>query len=155
MRLLKNGGEIPLSSKESFLMRYFLSNRNKVLTKEQIYSSIWGNSVVDDNTIMVHIHRLRAKIEDDPNQPNYLKTVRGVGHGVGQIFFNSSRIITKHGIKKNGSLLYTFVPMHEVVERHYEQQFAKAELSAARQNAKIRAEKLGAAFTLADGELSA
>lgn len=80
MKLLKNGEEILLSSKESFLMKYFLMNRNKVLTKEQIYSSIWGNSIVDDNTIMVHIRRLRVKIEDDPNQPVYLKTVRGVGY---------------------------------------------------------------------------
>lgn len=80
MRLLKNGEEIALSSKESFLIRYFLTNQNKVLTKEQIYSSIWGNNVVDDNTIMVHIRRLRTKIEDDPNQPAYLKTVRGVGY---------------------------------------------------------------------------
>lgn len=80
MRLLKNGAEIPLSSKESFLMKYFLTNRGKVLTREQIYSSIWGNSVVDDNTIMVHIRRLRTKIEDDPNQPAYLRTVRGVGY---------------------------------------------------------------------------
>lgn len=80
MRLLKNGAEIPLSSKESFLMKYFLTNCGKVLTREQIYSSIWGNSVVDDNTIMVHIRRLRTKIEDDPNQPASLRTVRGVGY---------------------------------------------------------------------------
>ncbi|WP_300413342.1 response regulator transcription factor [uncultured Oscillibacter sp.] len=80
MKLLKNGEEILLSSKESFLMKYFLSNMNKVLTKEQIYSSIWGNNVVDDNTIMVHIRRLRMKIEDDPTRPAYLRTVRGVGY---------------------------------------------------------------------------
>lgn len=80
MRLLKNGMEICLSSKESFLMRYFLCNINKVLTKEQIYSNVWGNHVVDDNTIMVHIRRLRMKIERNPNQPDFLKTVRGVGY---------------------------------------------------------------------------
>lgn len=80
MRLLKNGEEIALSSKESFLMKYFLTNLGKVLTREQIYSSIWQNSVVDDNTIMVHIRRLRTKIEDDPNQPVYLRTVRGIGY---------------------------------------------------------------------------
>ncbi len=80
MRLYKGGTEIPLSSKECFLMRYFLMNRNKVLTKEQIYAGVWGNSVVDDNTIMVHIRRLRTKIEDDPNHPQYLRTVRGVGY---------------------------------------------------------------------------
>lgn len=80
MRLLKNGEDVALSSKESFLFRYFLLNQNKVLTKEQIYSNIWGNNVVDDNTIMVHIRRLRTKIEDNPNQPIYLKTIRGVGY---------------------------------------------------------------------------
>lgn len=80
MRLLKAGEEIPLSSKESFLMRYFLINRNKVLTKEQIYGSVWGGGIPDDNTVMVHIRRLRTKIEEDPNHPQYLRTVRGVGY---------------------------------------------------------------------------
>ena len=80
MRLLKKGIEVPLSSKESFLMKYFLTNQNKVLTKEQIYRSIWGDNVLDDNTIMVHIRRLRTKIEDDPNKPLYLRTIRGVGY---------------------------------------------------------------------------
>lgn len=73
----------------------------------------------------------------------------------GLIATERTEIITKRGIKKNGSLLYTLVPMHEVVERHYEQQFAKAELSTSRQNAKIRAEQLGTAFTSADDERSA
>lgn len=80
MRLLKNGAEVPLSSKESFLIRLFLSNPGKILTKEQIYSHVWGDNIVDDNTIMVHIRRLRLKIEDDPNQPLFLKTIRGVGY---------------------------------------------------------------------------
>ncbi len=80
MKLFKNGLEIPLSSKESFLMKYFLCNPSKVLTKEQIYVHVWGNTVVDDNTIMVHIRRLRMKIEDDPQQPDFLKTVRGIGY---------------------------------------------------------------------------
>lgn len=80
MKLFKDREEIPLSSKESQLIKYFLSNPNKVLTKEQIYQHVWGNNVVDDNTIMVHIRRLRMKIEADATQPSYLKTVRGVGY---------------------------------------------------------------------------
>ena len=80
MKLFKDREEIPLSSKESQLIKYFLSNPNKVLTKEQIYQPVWGNNVVDDNTIMVHIRRLRMKIEADATQPSYLKTVRGVGY---------------------------------------------------------------------------
>ena len=61
-------------------MKYFLSNQNKILTKEQIYSHVWNDTFIDDNTIMVHIRRLRMKIEDDPNHPVYLKNVRGIGY---------------------------------------------------------------------------
>lgn len=80
MRLFKNGTELFLSGKECLLMKYFLSNRNKILTKEQIYRQVWNDTIVDDNTIMVHIRRLRMKIEDDPNHPAYLKNVRGIGY---------------------------------------------------------------------------
>lgn len=80
MRLFKDGTEIVLSSKESLLIKYFLSNPGKVLTKDQIYNHVWGNHVVDDNTIMVHIRRLRVKIENDANRPDFLKTIRGVGY---------------------------------------------------------------------------
>ena len=57
-----------------------MSNTNRILTKEQIYSNVWNDSIIDDNTIMVHIRRLRMKIEDTPNHPRYLKTVRGIGY---------------------------------------------------------------------------
>lgn len=80
MKLYKNEQEIPLSSKEALLTRCFLSNLNRILTKEQIYSNVWNDSIIDDNTIMVHIRRLRMKIEDDPNHPVYLKTIRGIGY---------------------------------------------------------------------------
>ena len=80
MRLFQDGREIPLSSKESLLIKYFFSNPNRILSKEQIYRNVWGNDVVDDNTIMVHIRHLRVKIEADATRPNYLRTVRGVGY---------------------------------------------------------------------------
>lgn len=80
MRLFKNGTELFLSGKECLLMKYFLGNQNKILTKEQIYRQVWNDTIVDDNTIMVHIRRLRMKIEDDPNHPVYLKNVRGIGY---------------------------------------------------------------------------
>lgn len=50
------------------------------MSKEQIYHNVWGNDVVDDNTIMVHIRHLRVKIEADATRPNYLRTIRGVGY---------------------------------------------------------------------------
>jgi len=80
MRLFKNGRELFLSGKESLLIKYFLGSRNKILTKEQIYRQVWNDAIVDDNTIMVHIRRLRMKIEDDPNHPVFLKNVRGIGY---------------------------------------------------------------------------
>lgn len=80
MRLFKNDTELFLSSKECLLMKYFLSNQNKILSKEQIYRQVWNDTFIDDNTIMVHIRRLRIKIEDDPNHPVYLKNVRGIGY---------------------------------------------------------------------------
>ncbi|WP_326975053.1 response regulator transcription factor [Caproicibacter sp. BJN0012] len=80
MRLMKNGTEIVLSGRENMMMKYFLSNLNRILTKEQIYNHVWGNRVVDDNTIMVHIRHLRMKIEDNPDKPVFLKTVRGLGY---------------------------------------------------------------------------
>ena len=80
MRLFKEDTEIPLSGKESLLIKYFFNNPNKILSKEQIYRNVWGNDVVDDNTIMVHIRHLRVKIEADATRPNYLRKIRGVGY---------------------------------------------------------------------------
>lgn len=80
MRLFKDDRELFLSGKECMLIRYFMANPNKILTKDQIYRQVWNDNFVDDNTIMVHIRRLRMKIEDDPNHPVYLKTLRGIGY---------------------------------------------------------------------------
>ena len=61
----------------------------------------------------------------------------------GLIVTENTEIITKRGIKKNGNLLYTLVPMHEVTQAYYDRQFAKAELATMQQKAKAKAEKLG------------
>ena len=74
---------VPISQKTcraTLLIKYFFNNPNKILSKEQIYRNVWGNDVVDDNTIMVHIRHLRVKIEADATRPNYLRTIRGVGY---------------------------------------------------------------------------
>ncbi|MGN1030451.1 MAG: response regulator transcription factor [Butyricicoccaceae bacterium] len=81
-RLCKNGIEIPLTSKELALMTVFLENPNQVFSKEQLYSQVWRNSVVDENTITVYIKRLRQKIEDNPQKPQYLKTIWGIGYSL-------------------------------------------------------------------------
>ena len=56
-------------------MRLFMSNPNAVLNMDQIYENVWSNNIVDNNTIMVHIQRLHRKIEDDPQNPRYIRPI--------------------------------------------------------------------------------
>lgn len=74
--------EIPISTTEFRLLKYFLSNAGQVLSKEQILTALWDNqgNFVDENTLPVNISRLRAKIEDNPKNPKIIKTVHGMGY---------------------------------------------------------------------------
>lgn len=69
LEFFKNEQLIPLSSKENVMMKLFISNVGRVFTKEQLYELVWGNSIVDENAIMVYISHLRNKIEDNPKSP--------------------------------------------------------------------------------------
>ena len=80
LRLYKNGTEIPLSAKENAIIKLFVDNVNHIFSKDMIYELVWGETVIDDNAIMVYINRLRQKIEDNPSQPQYIQTVRGIGY---------------------------------------------------------------------------
>lgn len=72
---------INLTNREYNLLTFLIKNKNQVLTKEQLYSKVWGyDTGVDDNTLMVHIRTLRKKIEDEPNAPKLIKTVRSKGY---------------------------------------------------------------------------
>lgn len=62
------------------LFRCLMEHPGQVFTKEQLYTQVWNEAVVDDNTITVYVKLIRNKIEDDPKQPRYLKTVRGIGY---------------------------------------------------------------------------
>ena len=62
------------------LGRFLLEPPGQVFTTAQLYTQVWNEAVVDDNTITVYVKRIRNKIEDDPKQPRYLKTVRGIGY---------------------------------------------------------------------------
>lgn len=79
---IKRAGEnITLNAKEFLLLKYFIENKGKVLTKKQIYQAVWGEEYLyDDNTIMVHLSRLRNKIEANPKEPKYFITLRGIGY---------------------------------------------------------------------------
>ena len=61
------------------------TNPNVVFTREKILADIWdvNEEYVNDNTLTVYIKRLREKIEEDPNHPEIIKTIRGVGYKIG------------------------------------------------------------------------
>jgi DNA-binding response OmpR family regulator len=80
LRFYKQDREIILSSKENAIMKLFMDNVNRIFPKDMIYNQIWGEVIVDENTVMVYINRLRQKIEDDPAKPKYIQTVRGLGY---------------------------------------------------------------------------
>lgn len=84
-KAFKNEEELSLTKKEFELLKLFLSNPNRVFTKAQIFSSVWENEYLnDDNTVMVHIKRLRNKIESNPNEPKNIVTVWGIGYKLGE-----------------------------------------------------------------------
>ena len=80
----KDGKEILLTNTEFKMLYYLASNKGMALSKDQIYNYIWnGEYALDDSNITSHIRRLRVKIEDDPAQPQYIQTVRGIGYRMG------------------------------------------------------------------------
>lgn len=80
LRFYKDDEEIPLSAKESAMIKLFIDNVDRIFSKEMIYSMIWGETLIDESAIMVYVNRLRQKIEDDPSKPEYIQTVRGLGY---------------------------------------------------------------------------
>ena len=71
---------VRLTRSEFAICQHLALRPGQTFTKEQLYHQVWNEYVVDDNTIMVYIKRLREKIEDDSKKPSYLKTVRGIGY---------------------------------------------------------------------------
>lgn len=79
--LIKGGKKVELTILENRILLYFLKNKNKVINREELMMEVWGyNADVNTRTLDMHIVRLRKKIEDNPDSPQYLQTVRGVGY---------------------------------------------------------------------------
>ena len=80
----KNGKDLYLSALEYRLLLVFLGNRGIVLSRTQLLDAIWdiAGDFVNDNTLTVYIKRLREKLEEDPQNPEIIKTVRGLGYKV-------------------------------------------------------------------------
>ena len=77
----KNGQVLSLTAKEYQLLLYLAKYPNHILSKKTLYEAIWEEPYFgDDNTIMVHIRKIREKIEDIPSSPKYLLTIKGLGY---------------------------------------------------------------------------
>ncbi len=82
----RGGREVFLSALEYRILLVFLTNRGKVLSRRKLLEEIWdiGGDYVNDNTLTVYIKRIREKIEVDPQNPQIIKTVRGLGYKAGE-----------------------------------------------------------------------
>ncbi|MGN0252390.1 MAG: response regulator transcription factor [Oliverpabstia sp.] len=80
-KVYKREKEIKFPNREFELLKFLAMNPNIVFSKEQLFEKIWGYDYVGDNaTVMVHINRIREKIEDDSKNPKILETVWGAGY---------------------------------------------------------------------------
>lgn len=84
-KVYKNGEEVLLTALEYRLLLIFANHVGQVLTRTQLLDRIWdvAGDFVNDNTLTVYIKRLREKLEDEPQSPTIIKTVRGMGYKVG------------------------------------------------------------------------
>ncbi|KGR77884.1 transcriptional regulator [Ureibacillus manganicus DSM 26584] len=79
-RVRVNGVDLQLKTMEYKLLSYLAKNKNRIITKDELFQNIWGDSFVGDGTLNVHIRHLREKIESDPKNPLFIKTVWGTGY---------------------------------------------------------------------------
>ncbi|MBN6187775.1 response regulator transcription factor [Aneurinibacillus sp. BA2021] len=79
--VLNDSTEYPLTAKEHALLFKLYENQNRIVTSDALCQAAWGDDYYGyENTLMVHIRRIREKIEDNPSNPEYLLTIRGLGY---------------------------------------------------------------------------
>lgn len=79
--VMRDGQEVHLTAKEFELLKLFAAHPEQVFTKTQIFRQVWGSQYIeDDNTVMVHIRKLRLKVESNPSEPKLIQTVWGIGY---------------------------------------------------------------------------
>ena len=74
------GKEEKLTSIEYKLLFYLVNNKNKLITKNELFDNVWNDSFTQDGTLNVHIRKIRERIEEDPNNPKYIITVWKEGY---------------------------------------------------------------------------
>lgn len=79
--LLQGETEVPLTAKEYAILEYLVRNRNITVSRDKLVENVWDSDYDGfDNTVMVHIRHLREKVEADPSNPIYIRTVKGRGY---------------------------------------------------------------------------
>lgn len=78
----RRGEPVILTAREFALLATLAAHPGRVFTRQQLLQQVWGDTVYDDHVVEVHVGNLRRKLEDDPSQPCYVQTVRGVGYRV-------------------------------------------------------------------------
>ena len=81
-QLSVDGENIRVTPMEFKILNLLMSNPNRVFAAEEIYERVWNEKAVNTDTIMVHIRKIREKIEVNPKKPQYLKVVWGVGYKI-------------------------------------------------------------------------
>jgi len=79
-RITLDGTVLQLKNMEYKLLKYLIDNKGRVINKDELFDKVWGDNFVGDGTLNVHVRRIREKIEADPNEPLFIKTVWGVGY---------------------------------------------------------------------------
>lgn len=79
-RIRVNGTDIQLKTMEFKLLHYLVKNKNRIITKDELFQNVWKDNFVGDGTLNVHIRHLREKIERNPKDPQFIKTVWGTGY---------------------------------------------------------------------------
>ncbi len=82
LKVTRDGDQIEISKREAALIQYFAANPNRVISREELYKEVWGETMTDlgTRTTDMHIAKLRSKIEHDPAEPKIITTVRGAGY---------------------------------------------------------------------------
>ncbi|MEK3659171.1 MULTISPECIES: response regulator transcription factor [Paenibacillus] len=75
-----NGVPLKLKTMEYKLLKFLIQHKNRVIPKEELFTGVWGDVFAGDGTLNVHIRHLREKIEQNPNDPQYIRTVWGIGY---------------------------------------------------------------------------
>ncbi|MBR6403723.1 MAG: response regulator transcription factor [Eubacterium sp.] len=80
MSVTIRGKRVTLKAKEFALLNALYVHKNTIVTKNQLFDEVWGDSFYSDGTLNVHIRKLREKLEEDPNNPEFIKTIWGTGY---------------------------------------------------------------------------